>query len=81
MKDYSFSQSCVVVQLAGKFYKVRFESTDLLKKTIKLQLLPPSSTEVIDSKTLRYTGKRYAFFSIIFQKIMTFSNNNSYISI
>jgi len=53
MKNHSFTEGLVVVQLANKSYNVLFESADLLNMTIKLQKLPASSTRVVDSQTLR----------------------------
>ena len=58
MKNHSFTEGLVVVQLANKSYNVLFESADLLNMTIKLKKLPASSTRVVDSQTLRYFIKR-----------------------
>ena len=58
MKNHSFTEGLVVVQVANKSYNVLFESADLLNMTIKLQKLPASSTRVVDSQTLRYFIKR-----------------------
>ena len=58
MKNHSFTEGLVVVQLANKSYNVLFESADLLNMTIKLKKLHASSTRVVDSQTLRYFIKR-----------------------
>ena len=54
MKNHSFTEGCVVVQLANESFNVLFETADLVNMTIKLKMLPKASTRVVDSQTLRY---------------------------